>query len=58
MFANIYLAVNLYDDSFRICHLLPLNQVNFSLAEKKIEKKLEVFTILMYAKNHTMISII
>lgn len=39
MFANIYLAVNLYDDSFRICHLLPLNQVNFSLAEKKNRKK-------------------
>lgn len=41
-------------DSFKSCHQLPLNQVNFSLAEKK--KKIEVFTILMYNKNQTMTS--
>lgn len=27
-------------DSFKICHQLPLNQVNFSLAEKKNRKKI------------------
>lgn len=43
-------------DSFKICHQLPLNQVNFSLAEKKNRKNLEVFTILMYDKNQTMTS--